>query len=115
MKANWINIIIATIIVGLLSWWLWILGNDPTQKWLLSCLGGFVMEVGLVGAMGFSFENVRSGIQTKIIFFILMVITFIASIMFSFFEFAPESYCIPIGIFCVVCSYLGIKIYNTLE
>lgn len=115
MKVNWINILLATVIVGLLSWWLWILGTDTTQKWLLSCVGGFVMEVGLVGAMGFSFENVRSGIQTKIVFFILTAITFIASFIFSFFLFSPESYCIPIGILCLICSYIGIKVYNTKE
>lgn len=115
MKLNWINILLATIIIGLLSWWLWILGIDTTQKWLLSCVGGFVMEVGIIGAMGFSFENVRSGIQTKVVFFILMITTFIASFIYSFFQFSPESYCIPIGIFCLICSYIGIKIYNTKE
>ena len=87
MKVNWINILLATVIVGLLSWWLWILGNDTMQKWLLSCVGGFVMEVGLVCVMGFSFENARSGIQTKIIFFILMITTFITSFIYSFFQF----------------------------
>ena len=115
MKVNWISILLATVIVGLLSWWLWILGIDNMQKWLLSCVGGFVMEVGLIGAMGFSFENKRSGIQTRIVFFILMVTTFIASFIFSFFQFAPESYCIPIGIFCIICSYIGIKISKTKE
>lgn len=115
MRLNWINILIATIIVGLLSWWLWILGIETPQKWLLSCVGGFVMEVGLVGAMGFSFDRERSGIQTKIVFFLLMVITFIASFIYSYFHFAPESYCIPIGVFCLICSYIGIKIYKTKE
>lgn len=115
MKVNWINILLATVIVGLLSWWLWILGNDIMQKWLLSCVGGFVMEVGLIGSLGISFENVRSGIQTKIVFLILMVSTFITSFIFSFFSFAPESYCIPVGILCLICTYIGIKVYNTKE
>lgn len=115
MKVNWINIVFASVIVGLLSWWLWVLGIDSSQKWLLSCVGGVVMEVGLIGAMGFSFDNVRSGIQAKIVFLILMVVTLIASFIYSFFRFAPESYCIPVGIFCLICSYIGIKIYNTKE
>ena len=115
MKVNWINIVLATIIVGLLSWWLWILGIVPIQKWLLSCVGGFVMEVGLIGAMGFSFEYERSGIQTKIVFLLLTTITFIASIIYSFFQFSPEAYCIPIGVFCLVFSYIGIKIYESKE
>ena len=115
MKVNWINIVLATVIVGLLSWWLWILGIDKIQKWLLSCVGGFAMEVGLIGAMGCSFENKRSGLQTKIVFFILMVTTFLASFIFSFFQFAPESYCIPIGIFCIISTYIGVTIYKSKE
>lgn len=115
MRINWFNIIIATLIVGLLAWWLWVLGIDLTQKWLLSCVGGFVMEIGLIGAMGITYKNNRSGIQTKIVFLILMVSTFITSFIFSFFSFAPESYCIPIGILGLICTYIGIKVYNTKE
>lgn len=115
MRANIINIILASVIVGLLAWWLWILGIEPPQKWILSSVGGFVMEVGLVGAMGFSFENERSGIQTKIVFFLLMIFTFIASFIYSFFLFSPEAYCIPIGLFCLICTYIGVKIYKTKE
>ena len=106
MKINWVNIVIATLIVGLLAWWLWILGIGDTQKWLLSCVGGLIMEVGLVGTMGFSFNNERSGVQTKIVFFILMITTFLASFIFSFFQFVPESYCIPIGILCIISTYI---------
>lgn len=115
MKINWVNIVIATLIVGLLAWWLWILGIGDTQKWLLSCVGGLIMEVGLVGTMGFSFNNERSGVQTKIVFFLLMVITFVASIAYSFFHFSPESYCIPLAVFCLICSYTGVKIYKSKE
>lgn len=115
MKTNWINILLATAIIGLLSWWLWILGINTLQKWLLACVGGFVMEVGLVGAMGFSFKNKRSGIQTKIVCFILMFFTFLYSIIFSFFTFSPESYCIPIGVFCIICCYIAYSVYKTKE
>ena len=115
MKANIINVILATLIVGLLSWWLWIMGNEPTQKWLLACVGGFIMEVGLIGTMGFYFENERSGVQTKIVFFLLTIVTFIASIIYSFFNFTPESYCIPLGLFFLICCYTGVKIYKTKE
>lgn len=115
MRANWINIIVATLIVGLLAWWLWIMGISTTQKWLLAAVGGFVMEVGLVGTMGFIFENERSGVQAKIVFFLLTVGTFIASFIYSFFNFSPEGYCIPVGLFGLICTYTGVKIYMTKE
>ena len=115
MRVNWINVLVATCIVGLLSWWLWILGIDTTQKWLLACVGGFVMEVGLLGAMGVESNRERSGIQAKIVFLLMMIATFIASFIFSYFNFSPQSYCIPIGVFCLICTFLGIKTYQSKE
>ena len=113
MRPNWINIAVATRLAALLAWWLWIMGIDTTQKWLLAGVGGFVMEVGLLGTMGFNYEAERSGLQVKIVFLFLMMGTFIASVIFSFFNFAPESYCIPIGLFCVICTFTGAKIYSS--
>lgn len=115
IKINWINILFATAIVVLLSWWLWVLGIDDVRKWLLSCVGGLSMEIGLIGTLGFSFKYERSGIQGKIIFFLLTVISFIASIIYSFFLFSPEAYCIPIGILCLGMSFIGIKIFKSYQ
>lgn len=115
MKIYWINIVLATIIVGLLAWWLWILGIGTTQKWLLLSVGGFVMELGLVGSIGVASKHERSGLQAKFVFLLLSIVSFIASFIYSYFQFSPESYCIPIGVFCVICTYIGCKTYNSKE
>ena len=115
MRPNWINIVIGTIIVALLAWWLWIMGIEPSQKWLLCFVGGGIMEIGVLGGMGMYYDNPRSGVQVKIVFMLMTTIVFLASCIFSFFTFAPESYCIPMGIFALICAYTSIKVYKTKE
>lgn len=113
MKINWINALIATLISGLLAWWLWEMGIDTTQKWLLGALGGGVTWIGLLGGMASVFENPRSGSQVKIILYGMASMTFIASCIFSFFEFSAKGYCIPIGVFALLCISSALKIYRT--
>lgn len=115
MRINWVNAIIATVIAGLLAWWLWIMGLETFQKWLLAGLGGGVIEIGLLGSMGFNYDNPRSGAQVRIVFSLLAVCVFIASCIYSFFYFSPEGYCIPVGIFALLLTLLGVKIYQTKE
>lgn len=115
MKFNGINAIVATLLSGLLAWWLWSMGINDMQKWLLAGLGGAVMEIGFLFGMGVSYSNPRSGVQVRIVMNALAVITFGACCIYSFFEFSPQGFCIPIGVFAILCSLLAQKIYKTKE
>ena len=115
MRINWINCVLASLIAGLLAWWLWTLGITPTEKWLLASVGGFFIEVGFIGSMGIKYEAERSGVQVRMVFSFMAIATFVASCIYSFLLFSPEGYCIPLGIFGILCFLLGLKIYRTKE
>lgn len=115
MKLSVVNAIIATILAGLLAWWLWTMGEEDLQKWLLAAMGGAVIWLGLLGGMGVRFENERSGVQAKIVMFALATITFGACCIYSFFQFSPVGFCVPVGIFSLLCVSTAYKIYETKE
>ena len=115
MKFNWVNALIATIISAMLAWWLWDMGIEDTQSWLLACLGGGLTWIGLLGGMGVKFENPRSGMQAKIMMLTMGTIVFAASCVYSFFTFSPIGYCIPIGVFACLCVSIAWRIYQTKE
>lgn len=115
MKINWINAVIATIIGALLAWWLWEMGVEQTQSWLLAALGGGITWIGLLGGMSADFENPRSGSQVKIILYAMATINFLACCIYSFFLFSPIAFCVPVGIFALICLLSALKIYRTKE
>ena len=115
MKINWISSIIALVLSALLAWWLWLLGIEDIQKWLLACVGGFIMAVGFVFGMGISYPNPRSGVQVRIVMNALGLIAFVASCIYSFFTFSPEGYCIPLGVFLILMLGFANKIYKSGE
>ena len=115
MKISVVGICLATFLAFLLSWWLWSMGIGDVQKWLLSCVGGFVIWIGLIGGMAVKYEAERSGMQVRLIYNILSCVTFLASCIYSFFVFSPVSYVVPIGVFLVLCVSLGAKIYKSGE
>lgn len=115
MKINWISIVIATVAAFLLAWWLWHMGIEDSQKWLMACVGGGVMEIGLIGGMAISYPRERSGYQVKLIYNLLASLTFIYSCVLSFFRFSPVAYVIPVGLLLLICISVGMKIYKTGE
>lgn len=115
MKINWVNCIFTCLIVGLLSWLLWKLGEDSTQKWLLAILGGVYMEIGILGATGITYKNPRSGVQVRILSLINFCLIFLISLIYSFFNFSVEGYCIPVTIIFLVFLLISLKIYNSKE
>lgn len=112
MRPNWINIIIGTVISVLIAWWLYEMGIDPLQQWLLAALGGTLLEVCMLGAIGFSFDSERSGVQLRIIGSMAYVCIFAASCIFSFFQFSAQGYCIPLGVFFALMLLWYVKIYS---
>ena len=115
MRCNWINAIVATLLAGLLAWWLWTMGIEDLQKWLLAGEGGAIIWIGLLGGMGFTYDQPRSGSQVKIVMFALSTITFGACCVYSFFRFSPEGFCIPLAIFALLLFMLARKVYRTKE
>lgn len=113
MKISWVNVIIATLISALLAWWLGTMGIDTLQKWLLGGLGGFIIEVGLIGSMGLRYENERSGSQIRIVMSGMAVIGFLASCIYSFFQFSAIGFCLPMGIFVILALFLAKNLYHT--
>lgn len=113
MKINWINALVATIIAALLAWWLWSMGFDTTQKWLLAGLGGAIIEIGLVGGMAIGFEHPRSGAQVRLVMLSIATVTFIACCVYSFFYFSPQAFCIPIGVYALLSLLVAFRIYRT--
>lgn len=115
MKLSVVNAIVATLLAGLLAWWLWTMGVEDTQRWLLAALGGAVIWLGLLGGMGVSYENERSGVQVRITMFALATITFVACCIYSFFQFSPVGFCVPVGVFALICTSTAWKIYSSKE
>lgn len=115
VRISWVNCIIATCCAALLAWWLWYMGLMDLQKWLLAALGGFLMEVGFVGGIGLKYNYPRSGIQARIVFMILGFGTFTASVVYSFFLFSAPAYCVPMGIFFLLCLFMAMKIIKSKE
>lgn len=115
MRINIINCVIALLISTLLGWWLWNMGIEDNQKWLLAFLGGGVIALGLVGSMGLSFENERGGALIRIVCTIMSCVVAIASCIFSFFRFSASGYCIPIGVFALLCIFTIVRIYNSRQ
>lgn len=113
MEFKGINGIIATLLAGLLAWWLWEMGIGDQQKVLLACVGGGIMWIGFLGGMAFSFENARSGIQVRIVMNILAVVTFLACCIYSFFLFSPVGFCVPLGVFAIICLLIAFKVYES--
>lgn len=113
MRINWINAVFATIISALLAWWLWSMGIGELQQWLLTIFGGLMIEIGFIGGMGLSYRHVRSGAQVKIVMIGLAVITFVASVVYSFFTFSAISYCVPMGLLFMFSLLLGTRIYKS--
>lgn len=113
MKINWSNAIVGTILSGLLAWWLWTMGEDTLQRWLLASLGGFIIEVGMIGSMGIFYTHPRSGSQVRIVMSCLAIIAFIACCIYSFFQFSAIGFCIPMGVFVILGVLLASKIYIT--
>lgn len=113
MKADWIKIIIGTIIVGLLSWWLWTMGEEELQAWLLSCVGGVLMELGMIGGIGLNYDHPRSGVQVKMVMLASATVTFIICCFFSFYLFdVPTFVCVNVLVF-LLFLLLAIKVYRT--
>lgn len=113
MKANPLNIILVTIVSALLAWWLWSMGVTPTHRLLLCLVGGFVMEVGFVGAFGFYYPYPRSGSQVRLIYTALGVCAFAMSCIYSFTLFEPAAYCVPIGLMLVFSVMAATKVYRS--
>ena len=113
MKINWPNALIATIIAALISWWLWEMGIEPLQKWLLAALGGAVIEAGLLGGMGVAYPYKRSGAQIRVLMFALAVITLGACCIFSFFRFSAQGFCVPVGVFCLIMIAVALRLYRS--
>lgn len=115
MKINWINAIIATIISAMLAWWLWTMGEGETQQWLLTFVGGGLTWIGLLGGMGLIYEVPRSGMQARMIMLTMGTVVFVASCIYSFFLFSPVGYCVPVGVFSLICISSAFKIYQSKE
>ena len=113
MKISWVNIIVATIIAALLAWWLWSMGIDTSQKWLLAAMGGGIIELGLIGGMGLIYEHPRSGAQVRIVMLSISTMTFIACCIYSFFRFSAQGFVIPVGIYALLSLMLALKIYRS--
>lgn len=113
MKFNVVNAVVATALSALLAWWLWTMGVGDTQKWLLAGLGGAVMELGFLFGMGFNYDNQRSGLQVRIVMNALAVITFGACCIFSFFNFSPVAFCVPVGVFTLIMGLIALKVYRS--
>lgn len=115
MRINWINLIIALCISALLIWLLWTIGIKESQKWFLAAVGGGIVTLGLTGSMGLTMVNPRSGVQVKIILTIMSSVTFAACCVYSFFTFSAQSFCIPVGVFSLLCLASAIRVYFTKE
>lgn len=115
MRCNWLNAVIATLIAGLLAWWLWTMGIDDLQKWLLAGQGGAIIWLGLLGGMGLTFDRPRSGVQVKILMNLLAIATFVACCVYSFFTFTPQAFCIPVTIFALLLIVVANRVYRTGE
>lgn len=113
MKINWINTIFAICISALLAWWLWSIGIEDLQKWLLSIQGGLTIATGLIGGMGLSYTHNRSGVQVRIVMLGVSIISFVACIIYSFFRFGAVGFCIPMALFLFLGILLASKIYKT--
>lgn len=113
MRPDWIKIVIGTIIIGMLSWWLWTMGEQELQSWLLSCVGGFLMELGMIGGIGMKYEYPRSGIQVKMMMLAATTVIFVSCCIFSFFQFeVPTFVCVNVLIF-LLFLLSAIKIYRS--
>ena len=115
MKTNWINIIFATIVSTLLAWSLWTMGIETMQKWLLCFLGGGLIEIGLAGAFGLSFTANRGTVFLKLIGIIMSAVVYVVSVIYSFFIFSAQGYCIPVGIFGALSILLAISICRSKQ
>ena len=113
MRINWLNAAVATIIGALLAWWLWEMGVETTQSWLLACVGGTLTWIGLLLGMSSDYDNPRSGTQVKIVLYGMATIVFLASCIYSFFPFTPVGYCVPVGIFALFCIVAALRVYRT--
>ena len=115
MKINWANSIVALIISALIAWWLWSMGIEDIQRWLLAAQGGLTVAVGLIGGMGISYQHGRSGAQVRMVMSGISLIAFVACCMYSFFTFSPVGFCVPMGVFLAFGLLLASKIYKTGE
>lgn len=113
MKLNIPNAIIATCISALLAWWLWEMGNEDLQKWLLACVGGVFIWIGLLGGMGVSYQYKRSGAQVRLIMLGLATLMTLACCVYSFFTFSAQGFCIPMGICFLLFVALALRIFKT--
>lgn len=115
MQINWIKAAIATLIGAMLAWWLWQMGTDTTRSWLLCGVGGGLTWIGLLCGMSLNFERERSGMQARIAMTVMATIVFGASCIYSFFEFSPVGYVVPVGVFAMLCLLTAYKLYETKE
>lgn len=113
MRINWINAVIATIIGALLAWWLWEMGLGTMQSWLLAGLGGGITWIGLLFGMSASYDNPRSGSQVKIVLYGMSTLVFLASCIYSFFSFSAIGYCVPVGVFSLLCLVSALRVYRS--
>lgn len=113
MRPNFINILVALCIAGLLAWWLGTMGITPMHKWLLGAVAGFMIGVELVLALGFSYLRPRSGSQVKLLNLLAAVATFIIGCIYSFFLFSPVAFCVPLGLLFLFDIFISHKIYRT--
>lgn len=113
MKPNYINIVLAICVAGLLAWWLGTMGEDTMQKWVLGAAGGFMIAAELTVALGFSFLHPRSGLQVKLVNMMCAVITFVLCCIYSFFQFSAISFCVPMGLIFLIDIFISLKIYRT--
>lgn len=115
LRPNWVNIIASTVISGLLAWWLWEMGEEDLQKWLLSVLGGLLIDASLIGAMGFSFRYERSGVYLRMIGLASAVIILIASVIYSYHTFSAAGYCIPVVVFALLVFLIYYRILSSRQ
>lgn len=113
MKLDWLKICLGTIIVALLAWWLWNMGIEDTRKWVLACVGGFLMEVGMIGGIGISYPYPRSGMQVKMILNAFVTVCFIMCCIYSFFLFSVPGFVIPVGLVFLFFLLAAIQVYRT--
>jgi hypothetical protein len=114
MKIHPVNLLVAVVISALLTYG-FVSFDSNTMKVVIG-IGSFItLAATLSIAMGVTFENVRGGVNIKIVSFVFFFGALILNLIFALTSFSQTSYIITSGITFLLYVVVANAIYGTKQ